>query len=114
MKKLSSMSLALLLCAAGFVACRGDEGIKVKLLERGAPLAGAEVVLMFENPPGGSLRRRTGAEGRVEIHAQYKGLRVMVGVECDAQNACARVSGAQRLEGAETTINVEGGLNLNQ
>lgn len=116
MNKLSSMShtLALLLCMVGFVACRGDEGIKAKLLERGASVANAEVVLMFENPPGGSLRRKTDAEGRFEIPAQYKGLRVMVGLECDAQNACARVSPAELLEGAETTINVEGGLNLNQ
>lgn len=78
----------------------------------GPPLAAREVVLMFENPPGGMLRLRTDAQGALRVPARYKGLRVMVGTECDEKNACAHVSAPRRLDAEAVTIDVSGGLNL--
>ena len=107
------ISVLLLPGALSASACRaGERPVRVTLTrgEQRAPVADEDVALMFENPPGGTLARRTDARGRVEVPARFRSLRVVVGTDCDG-NACRRTSRPQRLEGDEVALDVGGGLN---
>lgn len=112
------MALALLCCASLFCACAGprDEapkGITLRLTRAdGAAVADADVEVLPENPPGGRLARRSDAQGRVGVPAEYAGLRVMIGTDCRPASGCRHFSTPYKLEGDAVTINVEGALNF--
>jgi hypothetical protein len=107
------LALVCLACALGLGACGGESIVRLTLVSGGVRIPNTEVRVLVENPPGGILPRRTDAEGRIELPDALRGLRVQVGLDCDG-NACRRVSPARRLEGAEMTFDVAGGLNLNE
>jgi len=68
------------------------------------------VQVQVENPPGGTLARRTDARGRVSLPREYAGLRVVVATECEGLGVCKLVSPPRRLAGAEVTMDISGSL----
>ncbi|HZI18984.1 MAG TPA: hypothetical protein VEY09_10360 [Pyrinomonadaceae bacterium] len=90
----------------------GAKTIRLTLVSGETRVSNVDVRVLVENPPGGVVAARTDAEGRLEVPANLRGLRVQIGLDCDG-NLCRRVSAPRRVEGDRMTFDVAGGLNLN-
>ena len=90
-------------------ACGGDGGgkqITLRLMRDGAALAGEEVEVWPEHPPGGRLKRKADAEGRVRVPSSLAGVRVLVGTACGPKGTCEEFSRPHRLDADELTFDV--------